>query len=70
MRPESTIEKIKWYDKKASECAKKYKQEFWLAKIEHTYLYGQGKKLRKMIWVVATWVGAGDEEIDVIHTTT
>ncbi len=34
LRPESTIEKIKWYDKKASECAEKYRQEFWLAKIE------------------------------------
>lgn len=36
----------------------------------HTYLYGPGKKLRKVLWVAATWVGAGDEEIDVIHTTT
>ena len=35
LRPESSIEKIKWHDKKASECAKKYKQEFWLAKIEY-----------------------------------
>ena len=36
----------------------------------HTYLYGPSKKLRKVLWVAATWVGAGDEEIDVIHTTT
>lgn len=35
LRPESTIEKIKWYDKKAKEIAEKYKAKFWLAKIEY-----------------------------------
>ncbi len=35
LKPESTIEKINWYDRKADECAKKYRQEFWLAKIEY-----------------------------------
>lgn len=35
LRPESTIEKIKWYDQKAKECAKKYKEKYWLAKIEY-----------------------------------
>lgn len=35
LRPENTIKKINWYDRKASECAKKYKQEFWLTKIEY-----------------------------------
>ena len=33
----------------------------------HTYLYGPGKKQRKVLWVAATWVGTGDEDIDVIH---
>lgn len=35
LRPDSTIEKVKWYDGKVKECAKKYRQEFWLAKIEY-----------------------------------
>lgn len=35
LRPESTIEKIKWYDQKTKECIKKHKQEYWLAKIEY-----------------------------------
>lgn len=35
LRLENTIKKINWYDRKASECAKKYKQEFWLTKIEY-----------------------------------
>ena len=33
----------------------------------HTYLCGPGKKQRKVLWVAATWVGAGDENIDVVH---
>lgn len=33
----------------------------------HTYLYGSGKKLRKVLWVAATWVGTGEEDVDVIH---
>ncbi len=36
LRPESTIEKIKWYDKKAEDALKNGKQEeYWLAKIEY-----------------------------------
>lgn len=34
LRPQSTIEKIKWYDKKIKECVNKYKEKTWLAKIE------------------------------------
>ena len=33
LRPKSTIEKIKWYDKKTKEC-RKNKEKCWLAKIE------------------------------------
>ena len=33
----------------------------------HTYLYGPGKKLRKVLWVSAAWVGTGDDDVDVIH---
>ena len=33
----------------------------------HTYLYGPGKKLRKVLLVAATWVGTGEEDVDVIH---
>lgn len=35
LRPYSTIEKICWYDNKIEECTKKYRQEYWLAKIEY-----------------------------------
>lgn len=35
LRPESTIEKIKWYDKKVKECKEKYKEKYWLAKVEY-----------------------------------
>ena len=34
LRPKSTIEKIKWYDKKTKECRNKNKEKCWLAKIE------------------------------------
>lgn len=34
LRASSTIEKIKWYDRKAKEIAAKYKTKYWLAKIE------------------------------------
>lgn len=34
----------------------------------HTYLYGPGKKLRKVLWVQACWVGTG-ESVDVVHVT-
>ena len=49
---------------------KTYQSKHLRAAHWHTYLYGPSKKLRKVLWVAATWVGAGDEEIDVIHTTT
>lgn len=35
LRPQTTIDKIKWFDKKVIECAEKYKEKFWLAKIEY-----------------------------------
>lgn len=35
LRPESTIEKIKWYDKKVKECKEKYKEKYWVAKVEY-----------------------------------
>ena len=35
----------------------------------HTYRYGPGKQLRKVLWVQACWVGKGDEDVDVIHVT-
>lgn len=35
LRPQSTIDKIKWYDEKVKECKKKYRTKYWLAKVEY-----------------------------------
>lgn len=35
LRTQYIIDKIQWYDTKIKECKKKYKEKYWLAKVEY-----------------------------------
>ena len=35
LRPQSIIDKIKWYDEKVKKCKEKYREKYWLAKVEY-----------------------------------
>ena len=35
LRTQSIVDKIKWYDEKIKDCKKKYREKYWLAKVEY-----------------------------------